>query len=138
MIRVRANSSIIDTKYLYYALSSPLIRNSLRKRATGSAGTMPKINQTILRELLIPYVDIDAQKHLVEKIELDIDASGMLGVSINDSLMKSEALRLSILKKAFSGQLVPQDPNDEPASKLLSRIKAEVAKSKPIKKKKAA
>ena len=43
------------------------------------------------------------------------------------SLIKSEALRQSILKKAFSGQLVPQDPNDEPAAVLLERIRAEKA-----------
>jgi len=137
MIRVRANSSVISTKYLYYALSSPSIRNSLRKKATGSAGTMPKINQTTLKELLIPYVDINTQKHLVEKIEFNMDSSRMLKDSLNESLLKSEALRQSILQKAFTGQLVPQDPSDEPASKLLARIKLEVIKSQPVKKKKA-
>jgi len=48
-----------------------------------------------------------------------------LDQTINTSLQQAEALRQSILKKAFSGQLVPQDPHDEPASKLLERIKAE-------------
>jgi len=137
MIRVRANNAVISTKYLYYALSSPSIRNSLRKKATGSAGTMPKINQTTLKELLIPYVDINTQKHLVEKIELNMDSSRMLKDSLNESLLRSEALRQSILQKAFTGQLVSQDPSDEPASKLLARIKLEVIKSQPVKKKKA-
>lgn len=40
-------------------------------------------------------------------------------------LTKAEILRQSILKKAFSGQLVAQDPNDEPASELLARVQAE-------------
>lgn len=44
---------------------------------------------------------------------------------ITTSLQQSEALRQSILKKAFSGQLVPQDSQDESASVLLARIKAE-------------
>ncbi|MEQ1838558.1 MAG: hypothetical protein ABL858_09555, partial [Candidatus Nitrotoga sp.] len=44
--------------------------------------------------------------------------------TLSASLQQSESLRQSILKKAFSGQLVPQDPHDEPASALLARIKA--------------
>ena len=45
--------------------------------------------------------------------------------TIEESLQKAEALRQSILKKAFEGRLVPQDPNDEPAEKLLERIRVE-------------
>jgi len=44
---------------------------------------------------------------------------------IETNLQKSEALRQSILKKAFAGELVPQDPADEPAAELLARIRAE-------------
>ena len=50
------------------------------------------------------------------------------GQTITTSLHQAEALRQSILKKAFSGQLAPQGPNDEPASALLARIKAEKTK----------
>lgn len=46
---------------------------------------------------------------------------------INNRLMGAETLRQSILKNAFSGQLIEQDPNDEPASVLLERIRAEKA-----------
>jgi type I restriction enzyme S subunit len=56
---------------------------------------------------------------------------------ITTELQRSEFLRQSILKRAFSGQLVPQDPNDEPASRLLERIRAEkvaqASKQKPTK-----
>ncbi|MDO8369142.1 MAG: hypothetical protein Q7S71_00210, partial [Candidatus Nitrotoga sp.] len=48
-----------------------------------------------------------------------------LELTITTALQQAEALRQSILKRAFSGQLVPQDPHDEPASALLARIKAE-------------
>jgi len=50
-----------------------------------------------------------------------------LELTLATSLQQAEALRQSILKKAFAGLLVPQDPHDEPASALLARIKAERA-----------
>ena len=43
---------------------------------------------------------------------------------LDENLSKAQALKQSILKKAFAGQLVPQDPNDEPAEELLKRIRA--------------
>ena len=52
----------------------------------------------------------------------------MLDAEIKAALARAEALRQSILKRAFSGQLVLQDPTDEPASALLKRIRAERAK----------
>lgn len=58
---------------------------------------------------------LDAQFEVIEQNEREIDAA----------LKRSEALRQSILKKAFTGQLVPQDPTDEPAAELLARIRAE-------------
>ncbi len=44
---------------------------------------------------------------------------------VGSSLKQAERLRMSILKRAFEGKLVPQDPDDEPAEKLLERIKKE-------------
>ena len=58
-------------------------------------------------------------------IERALSICDRLNADIDTQFAKSEALRQSILKKAFSGQLVAQDPNDEPASVLLERIKAE-------------
>ena len=54
-------------------------------------------------------------------------SSDKIEESINQSLKQVEALRQSILKKAFSGKVVPQDPKDEPAEKLLAHIRAERA-----------
>jgi type I restriction enzyme S subunit len=59
--------------------------------------------------------EIDLQTSVLDELEYDIDTN----------LQKAEVLRQSILKKAFAGELVPQDPTDEPASVLLERIRAE-------------
>lgn len=56
---------------------------------------------------------------------------------MEQSLRQAERLRQSILKRAFEGKLVPQDPSDEPAEKLLERIRAEKAKVESDKKAKA-
>ena len=70
---------------------------------------------------------MEEQNLIVQKIEQNLSQTDALISQIEDHLKKVEALRQSILKKAFSGQLVPQDPDDEPASSLLERIKAEKA-----------
>lgn len=58
-----------------------------------------------------------------------LEAAGGLESEIDAALTRADALRQSILKKAFSGHLVHQDPDDEPAATLLARIKAERAKA---------
>ena len=71
------------------------------------------------------------------KSESSLSEIDQLDQTLTTALQQAEALRQSILKKAFSGQLVPQDPNDEPASVLLERIQAEkAALVTPIKSKK--
>ena len=68
---------------------------------------------------------IDEQNLIVEKIENAFSIVEDLNKIIRQNLDKAEQLKQSILKKAFEGRLVPQDPNDEPASVLLEKIKAE-------------
>ena len=68
------------------------------------------------------------QNKIVEEIERIFSVTNQLEKTIDANLKRSEKLRQSILKQAFQGKLVPQDPNDEPAEKLLERIKAEKAK----------
>jgi type I restriction enzyme S subunit len=67
------------------------------------------------------------QQAIVSAIESRLSECDKLEKTIDDALTLSASLRQSILKKAFEGRLVPQDPNDEPAEKLLERIKVEKA-----------
>jgi type I restriction enzyme S subunit len=70
---------------------------------------------------------LDEQIEVVSVLEARLSEIDQLEAEVAAQLLKAETLRQSILKKAFSGQLVPQDPNDEPASELLARIQAEKA-----------
>ena len=74
-------------------------------------------------ELLIP--PLLEQDSIVAEIESRLSVCDKIEESIEQSLKQAESLRQSILRKAFEGKLVPQDLNDEPASVLLTRIKAE-------------
>jgi len=72
---------------------------------------------------------IREQQAIVAEIESRLSVCDKIEESIEQSLKQAEALRQSILKKAFEGKLVPQDPKDEPASKLLERISVEKEKT---------
>lgn len=78
-----------------------------------------------IRRLPVPLPSYNEQTVFVEKIENIFNRISENEAVIDAELLHAETLRQSILKKAFSGQLVPQDPTDEPASELLARIQAE-------------
>ena len=75
--------------------------------------------------IIFPLPSLIEQEQIVCEIENCLFIIEQLEKEIKQNLQKAEALRQSILKKAFSGQLVLQDSNDEPASILLERIRAE-------------
>lgn len=90
--------------------------------------TMDVLNLGIIQGLPFPLMSKEEQEKIVNEIELQFSIIDNLEHTIKSGMQKSEALRQSILKKAFEGKLVPQDPNDEPASELLKRIQAEKKK----------
>jgi type I restriction enzyme S subunit len=94
-------------------------------RLKSSGGVQPNLNLSIIENTLFPMCSIEEATQVVDAIESKLSEVDQLDQTIATSLQQAEALRQSILKKAFSGQLVPQDPHDEPASELLVRIKSE-------------
>lgn len=91
------------------------------------ATAQKNINLTTLENLMIPLCSLPEQNEIVHLLESQFTAIEQNEREIDAALKRADALRQSILKKAFSGQLVPQDPNDEPASELLARIREERA-----------
>jgi type I restriction enzyme S subunit len=134
LIRLRFPKQIND-KYVWYYFQSPFYWSQIVDKQVGIG--QPNVNGTKLGrlEIIIPRT-LEEQKILVAEIESRLSVCDKIAESIEQSLSESESLRQSILKKAFEGKLVPQDPNDEPASKLLERIKAEKEKTESIKRSK--
>ena len=83
------------------------------------------VNQETLNSALVSVCGLEEQKLIVQLLDEKFSEVDQLEQTLTSSLNQADALRQSILKKAFSGQLVPQDPADEPAVELLARIKAE-------------
>jgi type I restriction enzyme S subunit len=79
-------------------------------------------------ELEFPLPSLSEQHAIVTEVERCLSIIKELEKILDNNLKRTQRLRQSILKKAFEGKLVPQDPTDEPADKLLERIKAEKAK----------
>ena len=113
----------ISNKFLFYVLSSRHVYGQAASVATGTAQKTVPLGG--LRMFKIPLTSLEEQQQIASELEARLSEADQLELTITTSLQQAEALRQSILKKAFSGQLVPQDPHDEPASKLLARIKAE-------------
>jgi len=124
IVRVNQIEKIASGPYLSYFLNSPVARahgNTVKTDGVNQSN----INSTKLQEYPFPYCSIAEQAQIVAILNTRIEAAGIVEKEIDTNLARTEVLRQSILKQAFSGQLVSQDPNDEPATALLDRIKAE-------------
>ena len=88
---------------------------------------LASINMTMLRAFPVPVAPSEEQVEVLDQIRAQLDSLDRQEVATELAMKQSTAQRQNILRAAFAGQLVPQDPNDEPASVLLSRIRAERA-----------
>jgi type I restriction enzyme S subunit len=122
MMRTRISKNLLLPRYVSFYLSSKVGLRELRKNAK-QAINQASINQTDVSSIAIPINSLGEQHQIVQQIESRLSVCDHLEQEIAKALQQSEALRQSILKKAFEGRLVPQDPNDEPATELLKRIK---------------
>jgi type I restriction enzyme, S subunit len=125
-IRLRLDMKKINPKFVYFWLiiaGSHYFYNNFQQ-TTG----MASVNQTQLGELPIPYCTIEEQQEIVTQIELEFSLIENTEFVTDTMLKQLETLRSSILKQAFEGKLVPQNSNDEPAEKLLQRIKEQKSK----------
>ena len=119
-----ATSSGISVLYIAYYLRSFVGRTRLTSNAKWAVN-QASINQTDVCGTPIPLPPLDEQRRIVAEVERRLSVVQQAEATVEASLARAERLRQSILKQAFSGKLVPQDPGDELASVLLERIRAE-------------
>lgn len=128
----RAVSGIANS-FLRSWLLSPTAGLWLKSRAKTTAG-QTNLTLELCRSLPVPLPPKNEQIQISELISSVLAAANDQQLAVERSLKQSTAQRQNILRAAFAGELVPQDPNDEPASRLLERIRAERAERETIKK----
>ena len=123
LIRFRLHPEVA-LSYFAHVWNSATIRQQLETVARTTAG-IHKVNQQDLSICKIPLPPLAEQRRIVAEVERRLSVIQQAEAAVEASLQRAERLRQSILKRAFSGRLVPQDPDDEPASVLLERIRAQ-------------
>ena len=126
IVRLSISKGAYLTELFGYFWNSEIFRKQISSSARTTAGIY-KINQALISDYYFPLIPLSEQEVLYEILEQHLSLIEVFEKNIIDDIDRSELLRQSILKKAFSGKLVPQDPNDEPASELLKRIAKEKA-----------
>jgi type I restriction enzyme S subunit len=130
---IKPNPAKIDSNYFYHYTLSSLTNKEIKKYVVQT--TQANVGISSIKAFFITFPEsIVEQKKVVGEIESRLSVCDKIEESIEQGLQQAEALRQSILKKAFEGKLVPQEPNDEPASVLLDRISVGRANAKPEKK----
>lgn len=123
---LKPDKDLLNSRYLKYYLASPEGFSMILGQMTGVA--IKRIILEKIKRSLVILPSLREQEIIVSEIERRLSIAEEVETTIATSLRQAESLRQSILKRAFEGRLVPQDPNDEPASVLLERIKAEKAR----------
>ena len=114
---------VLNNLYLSCFLRSSRAKEILVKLSGSTA--QQAIYLRDIKSLNVPVCSLSEQQEIARLLQGRFTELEQQEQEIDSTLKQAEALRLSILQKAFSGQLVPQDSDDEPASSLLERIKAE-------------
>lgn len=111
------------TAFIALALASEVMQTQIRGKQYGATKTGLGLED--VKSLTVPLAPLSEQQYICAELERYLSIIQEQDLVIEASLKRAEHERQSILREAFAGRLVPQDPNDEPASVLLERIRVE-------------
>jgi type I restriction enzyme S subunit len=132
LIRVRIDERF-SHDYVELFLRSERAHNYFRESAQGTAGSMPKIDQSVIEELVVPLPPPAEQHEIVRRVEAVFRLADAIEKRVASATARAEKLTQAILSRAFRGELVPTEAElarregrpYEPASALLERIRAD-------------
>lgn len=123
LIRISVNTHLclpqLLSKFINY---SSIFQYQIEEKSKGT--TRKFLDNNILRSILLPLPPIREQKRIVARVDEFLSTAENIEVAAQNVRQKISMIDHAILAKAFRGELVPQDPNDEPASVLLQRLKS--------------
>ena len=122
--RFRCIEEKVNPLYLELALNSPDVLRAIDRQKAGISESGLSLTHTKIGTVEISLCSLPEQQEIVRLLDEQFEVIAQNEREIDAALRRSEALRQAILKKAFTGQLVAQDPADEPASVLLARLQA--------------
>lgn len=123
LLRIRVNQGVCLTSYALFALQGgKTIIRQIEESAIGA--TRAGFNTGLLEGLDIPLPPLIEQAEIVRRVEALFAIADRIEARYQSALTTFNHLTPALLTKAFRGELVPQDPNDEPGSVLLERIRA--------------
>jgi type I restriction enzyme, S subunit len=111
------------SKYIYFVFLNAALSKAFVDETRGV--NIHHIGKQGLTQFLMPLTSLQEQAEIIRRIEKCFKSIQSIEEQYNNSHEQLEILDRAILAKAFRGELVPQDPNDEPAALLLERIRAE-------------
>jgi hypothetical protein len=126
LIRFRFSPQVLS-RYVFYCLMAPAGQERLGLSTT--AITQPNVNAEAIKRIEIQLPSLDEQYEIVRRVEALFAYADRLEARYTAARAQVERLTPALLTKAFRGELVPQDPNDEPTSMLLERIRVARAAS---------
>ncbi|WP_437441693.1 restriction endonuclease subunit S [Vibrio rotiferianus] len=120
VILIQPEISLAEPKYIQYFLSSPTTMEEVAKQANSTSQAAFGIKK--MRAFVCRLPKKSEQKEIVRLVDQYFAFADTIEAQVKKAQARVDNLTQSILAKAFRGELVPQDPNDEPADKLLERI----------------